>query len=149
MHYLVEHNPKAEAIFKNYLIDSPRLMFQKVIQTGRDKQDEKLVESLIDLLHGAKVSEGAIGNVHSCLLDIYAAKDNADGCLKAIERSLKDVSFENINRTALLRAKECVEKAGKKFPHKIPDKKTSNQQDSSSSSSSSSSDDEVTQRKKS
>jgi leucine-rich PPR motif-containing protein, mitochondrial len=149
MHYLVNHDPKAEGIFKSYLADSPRLMFQKVIQAGRDKQDEKLVQNLIDLLHGTKVSEGAIGNAHSCLLDIYAAKDNADGCLKAVESSLKDVSFENINRTALLRAKECVEKAGKKFPHTIPEKKTSNQQDSSSSSSSSSSDDEVTQKKKS
>lgn len=148
MHYLVNHDPKAEGIFKTHLVDSPRLMFQKVIQSGRENQDEKLVENLIGLLHGTKVSEGALGNAHSCVLDIYSAKDNADGCLKAVDACLKDVSFENINRTALLRAKECVEKAGKKFPHTIPEKKTSNQEESSSSSSSSSSDDEVTQKSK-
>lgn len=149
MQLYINHDPKADAIFKEHLVDAPRLMFQRVIQMGREKQDAELVQKLITLLHDSKVSEGAIGNAYSCLLDIHAAKNDADACLTSVEACVKDVCFENVNKTALLRAKECVEKAGKKFPHTIPDRKTTNQNDSSSSSSSSSSDDEVTRKKKS
>lgn len=146
-HLFVNNDPKADDVFKAYLTDLPRLMFQRVIQIGREKQDETIVQRLIELLHDAKVSEGAIGNAYSCLIDINAAKNDADACLKSVDNCVKDVSFELVNRTALLRAKECVEKAGKKFPHTIPEKKTKTQ-DTSSSSSSSSSDDEVTRKQK-
>lgn len=149
MQLYINHDPKADVIFKEHLVDAPRLMFQRVIQMGREKQDAELVQKLITLLHDSKVSEGAIGNAYSCLLDIHAAKNDADACLKSVDACVKDVCFENVNKTALLRAKECVEKAGKKFPHTIPNRKTTNQNDSSSSSSSSSSDDEVTRKKKS
>lgn len=148
MQLYINHDPKADTIFKDYLVDAPRLMFQRVIQMGRENQDAPLVQKLISLLHESKVSEGAIGNAYSCLIDIHAGKNDADACLKSVDACVKDVCFENVNRTALLRAKECVEKSGKKFPHKIPERKTTNQNDSSSSSSSSSSDDEVTRKKK-
>lgn len=147
MQYLIKHDPKADAIFKDHLTNAPRLMFQRIIQMARRNEDEKLAQNLIVKLSEAKVSEGAMGNAYSCLIDIYAAKDNADACLKAVNDCIKAVSLENVNNTALQRAKECVEKAGQKFPHTIPEKKTSNQ-DSSSSSSSSSSDDEVTRKRK-
>lgn len=147
MHYFIHNDAKADAIFKDHLSNAPRLMFQRVIQMARKNEDEKIVQKLIGVLTEAKVSEGAMGNVYSCLIDICAAKNNADACLKAVNDCVKAVSFENVNRTALQRAKECVENAGQKFPHKIPDKKTSNL-DSSSSSSSSSSDDEVTRKQK-
>lgn len=149
MQHFINNDPKADGIFKQFLVDSPRLMFQHVIQISREKQDADIVQRLVVLLQSTKVSEGAIGNAYSCLLDINSAKNDSDACLKTVNACLNDVSFENINRTALLRAKECVEKAGKKFPHTIPEKKSSEQQDSSSSSSSSSSDDEVTRKEKS
>lgn len=146
-HHFANKDPRADSIFKEYLTNTPRLMFQKVVQSARDNQDAELMTKLISVLTSAKVSEGAIGNAYSCLLDIHASKNDPENCLKATADCVKDVSFENVNRTALQRAKECVEKAGKKFPHTIPEKKSSNQ-DSSSSSSSSSSDDEVTQKRK-
>ena len=146
MHYFVNHDPKADDVFKEYLVDAPRLMFQRIIQQGREKQDGELVNNLIQVLHKSKVSEGAIGNAYSCLLDIHAAKNDSDACLKTVDACVKDVCFENVNRTALLRAKDCVEKSGKKFPHTIPAAKNTSKQDTSSSSSSSSSDDEVTKK---
>lgn len=149
MHLFIEQDPKADAIFNEHLLDEPRLMFQRIVKEGREKQDAELVEKLIGILHKTKVSEGAKGNVYSCLIDIYATKNDPDGCIKAIDASIKDVCLENINKTALFRAKACVESAGQKFPHQIPAKNTTKDQDSSSSSSSSSSDDEVTQKKKS
>jgi leucine-rich PPR motif-containing protein, mitochondrial len=146
MHYFINNDPRAEKIFKEHLVDAPRLMFQRVIQEGREKQDANVISRLITVLHSTKVSEGAIGNAYSCLLDIHAAKNEAAACLTTIDACLKDTCFENINRTALLRAKDCIEKSGQKFPHQIPEKKA-NKEDSSSSSSSSSSDDEVTRKK--
>lgn len=148
MHYVIKNDTRADDVFKQYMTHSPRLMFQRVLTKAREDQDEELALRLIKSLANAKVSEGAIGNVHSCLIDIYAAKDNADACLTAVTNSVKEVCLENINRTALMRAKACVEKAGKKFPHTIPDEKSSKKQDTSSSSSSSSSDDEVTRKEK-
>lgn len=147
MHLYINHDPKADVIFKEHLVDAPRLMFQRVIQIGREKNDAVLVQKLITLLQDSKVSEGAVGNAYSCLLDVHAATNDAESCLKTVASCIKDVCFENVNKTALLRAKECVEKAGLKFPHAISEQKTSKKQDSSSSSSSSSSDDEVTRKK--
>jgi leucine-rich PPR motif-containing protein len=148
MHLFSTNDPKADEVFKAHLVDAPRLMFQRVIQVGRDTSDSELVQRLITHLQGTKVSEGAIGNAYSCLLDIYASKDNSDACLKTVGDCVKEVCFEHVNKTALTRAKTCVEKSGKKFPFTIPEKKTTNQQESSSSSSSSS-DDEVTRKEKS
>lgn len=148
MHFFINGDAKADGIFKQHLVDAPRLMFQRVIQVGREKQDAELVQRLINLLHTTKVSEGAIGNAYSCLLDIQAAKADPDACLKTVNACVAEVCFEHVNRTALNRAKDCIEKSGQKFPHTIPDKKPANQQDSSSSSSSSSSDDEVTRKAK-
>lgn len=148
IHYFIKKDPRADKIFEEYLKDAPRLMFHHVVQYGREQQDDTLVENLIGVLKEAKVSEGAIGNAYSCLIDIKAAKNDAEGCLKATSDCVQDVCFEHVNRTALMRAKDCVEKAGQKFPHTIPEKKAANQ-DSSSSSSSSSSDDEVKQKRKS
>lgn len=146
MHLFVNNDPRADTIFKEYLIDSPRLMFQRIVHYGRDKQDVEIVQKLIKVLPQSKVSEGAIGNAYSCLLDIHATKDDANAILTTIDACIKDVCFEHVNRTALNRAKDCVEKAGKKFPYTIPVGKVSNKQDTSSSSSSSSSDDEVTKK---
>ena len=147
MHYFINKDPRAEEIFNKYLTSAPRLMFQRVIQIGRRNNDDVLVLNLVNKLNAAKVSEGAIGNAYSCLIDIYASKNDAEACLKTVNDCVKAVCFENVNRTALLRAKECVETAGLKFPHTIPEKKAFEKQDSSSSSSSSSSDDEVTKKK--
>lgn len=149
MQLFINNDPKAEEIFKKYLVDAPRLMFQRIIQQAREKQDAEVIQKLIQVLHITKVSEGAIGNVYSCLLDIHAAKNDSGACLDTIDACVKEVSFENVNRSALLRAKDCIEKAGKKFPHTIPARNDTKQQESSSSSSSSSSDDEVTKEKKS
>lgn len=146
MVYFANNNPKADEIFNLHLKDHPRIMYQNILSDSRDKNDEETVRRLLKTLQNAKVSEGSLGNVHSCLIDITANKNEAQNCLKSIEYCIKDVSLENVNRTALQRAKECIEKAGLSFPYKIPEKKSKNQE-SSSSSSSSSSDDEVTKKK--
>lgn len=145
-HFLNNNDEKAKEVFNTHLKDTSKLMFQKIIQDSREKQDDATVERLIKVLQEAKVSEGALGNAYSCLIDITTTKGDAKICVEVINKCVKDVSFENVNRTALLRAKECIEKAGLKFPHNIPERKTKNQE-SSSSSSSSSSDDEVKQKK--
>ncbi|CAO1333276.1 unnamed protein product [Diamesa serratosioi] len=148
-HFINNNKETADRLWNEHLVSAPRLMFQRIVHLGRDNQDHALVQRLIDLLRNAKVSEGAIGNAYSCLLDIYSNKNDADACLKTLEISIKDVCLENINRTALMRVKECVEKAGKKFPHEIPNKAPKNTKaENSSSSSSSSSDDEVDRKKK-
>ena len=147
-HFINNNKETADRLWNEYLASAPRLMFQRIVHLGRDNQDHDLVQRLIDLLRNAKVSEGAIGNAYSCLLDIYSNKNDADACLKTLDISIKDVCLENINRTALMRVKECVEKAGKKFPHVIPNKAPKNTKaENSSSSSSSSSDDEVDRKK--
>ncbi|EDW76611.1 uncharacterized protein Dwil_GK14571 [Drosophila willistoni] len=132
----------SKQIWDKYLSSAPRLMFQRVLQTAREQQDEKLASTVISQLRGSKISEGAIGNAYSCLIDIQTTKGNTDKALDVVANAIKDVSLENINRTALLRLKQAVEEKSQKFPYTIPEKKTK-ANDSSSSSSSSSSDDDV------
>ncbi|KAH8295864.1 hypothetical protein KR018_004809 [Drosophila ironensis] len=133
----------SKQIWDKHLSNAPRLMFQRVLQTAREQQDEKLATSVIAQLRDSKISEGAIGNAYSCLIDIQTNKGNHDKAMDVLGNAVKDVSLENINRTALLRLKQAVEEKSQKFPYTIPEKRTKAEGSSSSSSSSSSSDDDV------
>lgn len=147
-HFVLGEEQKADKIFKEHLSSSPRLMFHRIVQVAREKNDEQMVSRLISVLKNAThVSEGAMGNAYSALIDIHVTKGDADLVLNTIKTAIDSACLENINTTALQRAKEAVEKAGKSFPYKIVVKKSEGkQQESSSSSSSSSSDDEVTKK---
>lgn len=135
----------SKQIWDKHLSSAPRLMFQRVLQTAREQQDEKLASTVISQLRGSKISEGAIGNAYSCLIDIQTAKGNTDKALEVLVNAIKDVSLENINRTALLRLKQAVEEKSQQFPYTVPEKRT--KAEDSSSSSSSSSDDDVTPKR--
>jgi leucine-rich PPR motif-containing protein len=147
-HFIHGNAQKAEQVYKEFLSSAPRLMFHRIVQYARDKNDAATVEKLISILkNSSHISEGAIGNAYSALIDIYSTKGDAAQLSDVVKQAVDSVCLENINVTALTRAKQCVEGAGKNFPYKIPEKKAS--KDSSSSSSSSSSDDEVTRKEKS
>ncbi|KAH8419302.1 hypothetical protein KR222_004215, partial [Zaprionus bogoriensis] len=138
----------SKQIWDKHLSSAPRLMFQRVLQTAREQQDEKLAAVVISQLRGSKISEGAIGNAYSCLLDIQTSKGNTDKALEVLSNAVKDVSLENINRTALLRLKEAVEAKSQQFPYTVPEKRAkAGDSSSSDSSSASSSDDDVAPKK--
>jgi leucine-rich PPR motif-containing protein len=146
-HFVNGDFAEADKVWKEFLSSTPRLMFHRIIQHAREKSDAQLVEKLISTIQsGTAISEGAIGNCYSALVDIESAKDNATTVLDCLKKAVDAVCLENINTTALNRAKEVVVKAGKTFPYTIPEKTTKKQDSSSSSSSSSSSDDDVKQK---
>ncbi len=134
----------ADGIMKKYLSETPKIMFNHTLKVARDRKDEQIVKNLLIALKDSKVSESGLGTVHSCLIDVYTSQEKYDDALQAVNDAIKDVCLENINRTALVRVKDGLEAAGKKFTHTIPDskKKKVNARADSSSSSSSSSDDE-------
>lgn len=148
MHYISNgQEAQSKQIWDKHLSSAPRLMFQRVLQTAREQQDEKLAATVISQLRGSKISEGAIGNAYSCLLDIQTTKGNTDKAMEVLANAIKDVSLENINRTALQRLKQAVEEKSQKFPYTIPEKRTKAGDSSSDSSSSSSSEDDVAPKK--
>lgn len=126
----------AERIMKNYLINSPRLLFHHTIRLACERKDENIAKNLLNALKESKVTKGAIGAVHSCIVDVYCLQEKFNEALNAVDNGIKDVCLENLNRTSLMKVKDGLEKEGKTFPHKIPDKKV-NAADTSSSSSSS------------
>lgn len=100
-----------------------RIMFQRVLQYARDSKDEKLAQKLIDHLKGStNVTEGAIGNAYSCLLDILVAKGNDEEVITNFEKAVKEVSISFVNRTAVQRVNDIYAKQGKEFNYKIPTK---------------------------
>lgn len=139
---------QADRIMKNYLANSPRIMFQNILTTARKRKDETIVLNVLKSLadSNSKIAENHLGVIYSGLIDVYCLQEKYDEALNAVDRAIKDVCLENINRSALTKVKVGLEAAGKTFPHKIPDKKKVNAADSSSSSSSSS-DDESTVKK--
>lgn len=108
-------------------------MFQRVVQHCRETKDDVLINKLIDHLKTSKVTEGAIGNAYSCLIDVLVTKEKVEEAITTFENAIKDVSIENLNRTAILRVKEMHEKLNKPFNYKLPTK--SNKSSSSLSSS--------------
>lgn len=137
----------SKQIWDKYLSSAPRLMFQRVLQTAREQSNDKLAQSVVSQLRESKISEGAIGNAYSCLIDIQTAKGNLDKALETLKTAVKDICLEHINRTALLRLKSLLEAEKKEFPYTIPEKKPTKGKNFSSSSSSQSSDDDVTPKR--
>ncbi|KAJ4440573.1 hypothetical protein ANN_08718 [Periplaneta americana] len=82
MHLFVQgKEDAAKKLWDEYLVHTPRVMFQYVLQEARNKQDESIPRKLLSFLHGTAVSEGAKGNAYSCLVDILeghgSLQDNA------------------------------------------------------------------------
>lgn len=132
-HFINNDNASADRIWKTYLAETPRIMFQRVVQLARETKNETLITRLIEHLKNSKVSEGALGNAYSCLFDVLVALDKPTDTVNAFEQAVKDLSLEHINRTALLRVKEVYEKSGKPFTHQIPPKNVKSSTSSSSS----------------
>lgn len=124
-HFIEGNQEKADEIWKNFLQNSSRVMFQRVVQKARETSDENMVRNLIRCLKTSTVTPGAIGNAYSCLLDILVTKDKCEEIISTFEESMKDVSIEYINRTALFRIKSVYLKMDKPFNYKIPSKSSS------------------------
>lgn len=60
----------AKKIWDEYLVGSPRIMFQHILQEAREARDENIPRKLIAVLGCAAVSEGSRGSAHSCLIDV-------------------------------------------------------------------------------
>lgn len=142
IHCIIKENiEEANNIFEKHLKSENRLMFQKVLQEARETNNENILNALISSLKDSKISEGALGNIYSCLLDILTKQDKTSDAVSVLNEGLKNICLENFNRTALVRLqKQCVEK-GISFPHIIKGNLNS------SSSSSSSSDDDIVEPK--
>ncbi|CAG9859713.1 unnamed protein product [Phyllotreta striolata] len=121
-YFINENEAKAEQIWTDHLKNSPKIMFQKIVQSARDEQNEVLANKLIEHLQSSSVSQGAVGNAYSCLLDILFAKGKYDEVVKTFEDVAKSVSLESLNRTAVVRCKEAFEKLDKPFNYTIPAK---------------------------
>lgn len=139
MHHFVLNNVEAsDKIWQKHIKESPRLMFQRVMHEARDKQDAKMVERLIEVLRTTKLTKGAIGNAFSCLVDVHSSKEQFEEAYAVLQRAVKEVEgdVECINRTAMLRVKEGLEKMGskQKFEFEIPRKSKRDESSSSSSS---------------
>ncbi|XP_074026112.1 bicoid stability factor isoform X2 [Leptinotarsa decemlineata] len=118
--FICGNDQKAEQIWNDYLKNSPRIMFQKIVQISREESNEELVKKLIQHLKTSNVTEGAIGNAYSCLLDVLVNKQKYEEVVSTFEQATKEVSVNHINRTAVLRAKEAFEKLGKSFNYIVP-----------------------------
>lgn len=133
-YYFINGNDaEAEKIWNEYVKDAPRIMFQRVLQEARERCSEELAQKLISHLKSSKVTEGALGNAYSCLLDVLSTKKVNERVIEEFENAIKDVNINFINKTAVLRVKTIYEQLGKPFNYKIPSKADKLSSSSSSS----------------
>ncbi|KAK9870349.1 hypothetical protein WA026_006434 [Henosepilachna vigintioctopunctata] len=133
-HVFIKGNyEKAQQLWNEHLKSIPRIMFQRIVQAARDTNNENLVEKLIEHLKISNITEGALGNAYSCLLDVKISKGQTEDVVNLFESILKEVSIDYLNRTACLRVKNIYNQLGKQFNYKIPNKNNKNQSSSSSS----------------
>ncbi|XP_068906051.1 leucine-rich PPR motif-containing protein, mitochondrial [Tenebrio molitor] len=133
-YFITGNDAKAEEIWDKYLKDAPRIMFQRIVHTARDTTDENLIKKLIEHLKTSNVTEGAVGNAYSCLLDVLVSKNNVEEIPTVFETAVKDAGITHVNRTAIVRVKEVYDKLGKPFNHPIPPKNAKSMTSTTSSS---------------
>lgn len=101
-------------------------MFQKILQTARENTDDKLAIKLVELLKSSPITNGALGNAYSCLLDVLTTQGKHQKVIDTFEQAVLHISVGDLNRTAVLRVKEVYDKEGKLFNHLIPLRKKNN-----------------------
>lgn len=122
------------ALWNEHLSKVPRIMFQKILQTARENKDDILAKKLIEVLKNTPViTQGALGNAYSCLLDLLVTNGKIEELFNKFEEAIQNVSIDNINRTAVLKVKEVYEKEGRYFDKNIPDRKKNNRIEKSES----------------
>lgn len=66
-----ELEARADKIWETYkLSEEPRLMFQRVVSRARTTGNFAVVEKLLKQVKGTKISEPALGIIHSCAIDV-------------------------------------------------------------------------------
>lgn len=125
MYYVIKGNPKAEDLWNNYISSSPRIMFQRVLKHVRETSNVEMVQSLLTKLKTTSITTGALGNAHSCLLDVLCQSGRDEEAVIAFEQTLKEVPIEAINRTAILKVKRSHEILHKPFSYQMPQKNSS------------------------
>lgn len=137
-----ELETRADKIWETYkLSEEPRLMFQRIVSRARNTKNVALARRLLKQVKGTKISEPALGIVHSCAIDVLGeeldcvmlnleiltvlcavASAKYDEALEQLNEAVKDVSLENINATCLQRLQQGLTTSGKQFPYTIPPK---------------------------
>lgn len=138
MHHFTEgaHAEAKEIYDKCLLNSSDNLLFGHICQKARESATVDLLPPLVEILNSrATTSESAKGIAYSCWLDVLCANQRYEEALTVLEGSLKEVTLQHINNTALVRVKEGLASSNKTFPYTIPKKVRRDQQSSSSSSS--------------
>lgn len=124
MYYLIKHNSKSEDVWNKHIQSSKRIMFQRVLKHARETSDIEMVQLLINKLKTATVTEGALGNAYSGLLDVLWHNGKYEECVAAFEQAIKDVPIDTVNRTALIKVRGSHEKLGKPFNYILPARNT-------------------------
>lgn len=123
-HFMKGNDQRAEQLWNEYVKDNPRIMFQKILQTVRENADDSLATKLVNLLkNSSSITNGALGNAYSCLLDVLTSQEKHEEVIKTFEEAIQHISVDNLNRTAVLRVKQVYEKQGKEFVQDIPQRR--------------------------
>ncbi|XP_063702468.1 leucine-rich PPR motif-containing protein, mitochondrial [Culicoides brevitarsis] len=147
-HFISNNDTKADAIFTKYLSNEPRLLFSKILNEAEANKDENMCKKLLQKVKSSKLTEGPMGKVYSCLINVHALNNKFDEAVKVIEEASSEVGIEKLDRPTLLKVKQGLTALNKDVPFVIPKRNQARAgPETSSSSSSSSSDDEVTEKK--
>lgn len=119
-HFIKGNDERAEQLWKDYVKDSNKIMFQKILQTVRKNNDDSLALKLVELLKSSSITNGALGNAYSCLLDALTAQGKFEDVINNFEQAIEHISVEHLNRTAVLRVKHVYEKQEREFTQNIP-----------------------------
>ncbi|XP_064103451.1 uncharacterized protein LOC135213420 [Macrobrachium nipponense] len=125
MHYFKEEQfTEAKEVYDKYLAKSEdNLMFASINQKARDASNVNLLPPLLEILNSRpNTPQAAKGILYSCWVDVLTAQQKYDEALGVVEGSLKSISLQNINTTALNRLKEGLASSNKTFPYTIPQK---------------------------
>lgn len=131
-HFTTGNDEAADEILSKYLSNSQRILFQRILYTARTTDNEELVEKLENKIRQTKSSEGTLGKIFSCRLDILTAKENYEEALAYLKSCLEDVSLEHFTRSSLVRLQDGAKAKGITFPYNIPKRASHSSSDSSS-----------------
>lgn len=120
---------EADEIWNQYLINSDKLLFRRILNAAFIENKTSIVEKLVECLKSNKnfstERPSALGSAYSRWIDILISHNKVSEAKDVLDKILASgITLDVLNDRALLRLKGAIEATGEQFAYTLPNKET-------------------------
>lgn len=118
-HFNNGNDERANTIWLEHIRCQKTIAFKYITQKAIQTQNVQLAKKLVYVLESSLVSDEALSEAHSCLLDVYAANEQFEEGARVIDTLKHQNKLKFVQRDSLKRIRNGLAAVGKSFLYKM------------------------------